>query len=113
MAVHITYFVHGTTTDNEKGISSGWHDIGLSELGVKQSKELPSQIGDKKFDVVFSSDLRRAYDSATLGFEGKTPIITDERPGECNYGVWNANESSVVEPMQEENITHPFPEGES
>ena len=31
MAVNITYFVHGTTTDNENGISSGWHDVDLSE----------------------------------------------------------------------------------
>jgi len=26
MPVLITYFVHGTTIDNEKKISSGWHD---------------------------------------------------------------------------------------
>lgn len=27
MAVKITYFVHGTTTDNEQEISSGWSDV--------------------------------------------------------------------------------------
>lgn len=37
MSIKITYFVHGTTTDNEKKISSGWADVGLSELGIKQS----------------------------------------------------------------------------
>lgn len=40
MSVKITYFVHGTTTDNEKRISEGWRDVDLSDLGVKQSKEL-------------------------------------------------------------------------
>ena len=25
MTVLIAYFVHGTTTDNEKGISTGWN----------------------------------------------------------------------------------------
>lgn len=75
MAVRITYFVHGTTTDNEKGISSGWSDVELSELGVKQSIELKDQVKDKHFDVVFCSDLKRA--------------------------------------LQEENITKPFPDGES
>ncbi len=40
MSTKITYFVHGTTTDNEKEISSGWFDIGLSDLGVKQSIDL-------------------------------------------------------------------------
>lgn len=35
MSTHITYFVHGTTTDNEQHISSGWKDVELSELGIK------------------------------------------------------------------------------
>ncbi len=83
MPVEITYFVHGTTTDNEKGISSGWHDVGLSELGVKQSKELKEQIEGKKFDVVFCSDLKRAVDSTKLAFEGVAPIIPDKRLREC------------------------------
>jgi alpha-ribazole phosphatase/probable phosphoglycerate mutase len=55
MSVKITYFVHGTTTDNEKEISSGWFDVGLSNLGVKQSVELKDKIKDKHFDVVFCS----------------------------------------------------------
>jgi broad specificity phosphatase PhoE len=37
MAIKITYFVQGTTTDNEQHISSGWKDVELSELGRKQS----------------------------------------------------------------------------
>ncbi len=53
MAVQITYFVHGTTIDNEKHISSGWKDVELSQLGVEQSLELQKQTTDKKFDVVF------------------------------------------------------------
>jgi len=36
--VKLTYFVHGTTLDNEKHISSGWHDVELSEKGIKQSE---------------------------------------------------------------------------
>ena len=42
--IKIAYFVHGTTTDNEKHLSSGWYDVGLSELGRKQSLELKEQI---------------------------------------------------------------------
>ena len=44
MAVDITYFVHGTTTDNEKDISSGWYDVELSKLGIKQSIDLKNLI---------------------------------------------------------------------
>ncbi len=56
----ITYFVHGTTTDNEKHVSSGWYDAALSELGIKQSSELREMTIDKIIDVVFCSDLKRA-----------------------------------------------------
>ncbi|EKD32737.1 MAG: hypothetical protein ACD_76C00156G0004 [uncultured bacterium] len=113
MAIKITYFVHGTTTDNEKEISSGWFDVGLSELGVKQSIDLKNKIKDKKFDVVFCSDLKRAVDSAKLMFDGVLPIIPDARLRECNYGKYNAQSSSIVEPMQEKAVIERFPDGES
>lgn len=113
MSTKITYFVHGTTTDNEKDISSGWYDVELSELGIKQSKELKDLIKDKQFDVVFCSDLKRAVDSAVLTFGESVEIIPDKRLRECNYGTYNAKPSEVVEPMQEQNINNPFPDGES
>jgi broad specificity phosphatase PhoE len=114
MAVKITYFVHGTTTDNEKEISSGHSDVPLSELGVKQSIALKEQTKGMKFDVVFCSDLQRAHKSALLAWEGQYEIIPDKRLRECDYGTLNAAPSSIVEPMQEgECIEKPFPGGES
>ena len=123
MSVKITYFVHGTTTDNEKDISSGWSDVELSELGKRQAKDLKEKIKDKqklgqaglgkKFDVVFCSDLKRAVDSANLAFGGTVAIIKDERLRECNYGDYNGKPEKVVEPLQEENIEKRFPNGES
>ncbi|MDP3794996.1 MAG: histidine phosphatase family protein [bacterium] len=114
MAIKITYFVHGTTTDNEQRISSGWNDVELSELGRKQSIELKEQTKDKKFDVILCSDLKRAYDSAKLAWEGLYQIIPDARLRECNYGKLNGASSDIVEPMQgDEAITKPFPDGES
>lgn len=111
--IKLTYFVHGTTIDNEKEISSGWFDAELSELGVKQSIILKDQIKDQKFDVVFCSDLKRAIDSAKLTFDGIAPIIVDERLRECNYGKYNAKSSTIVEPMQERCLTEKFLDGES
>jgi len=111
--VKITYFVHGTTTDNEKHISSGWYDVELSELGIKQSKDLAEQTKNKKFEVVFCSDLKRAVDSAKLTWEGVYPMIPDARLRECNYGDYNAKPSEIVEPIQEKMITERFPNGES
>jgi broad specificity phosphatase PhoE len=113
MAIKIIYFVHGTTADNEKEISSGWYDVGLSELGIQQSIDLWDQIKDKKIDIVFCSDLKRAVNSTELTFKDKVKIVIDERLRECNYGEYNAKPSRVVEPLQEKNIEERFPEGES
>lgn len=112
--IQITYFVHGTTLDNENHLSSGWNDVALSELGVKQALALKELTSGQKFDVVFCSDLKRAHDSAKLAWQGIYPIIPDARLRECNYGNLNGASSSIVESMQEDEcIEKPFPEGES
>ncbi len=114
MSVKITFFAHGTTTDNEQHISSGWKDVELSELGREQSIKLKEQTKDREFDVVFTSDQKRAIDSAKLAWEGIYEIIPDKRLRECNYGDLNGASSDIVEPMQEdEALTKPFPNGES
>lgn len=113
MSIRITYFVHGTTTDNLQEISSGWSDVELSDKGIQQSIDLRDQIKGKKFDAVFCSDLKRAAKSAELTFKDRAPIFQDKRLRECNYGKYNAQPSSVVEPLQEKYITEQFPDGES
>jgi len=113
MSIQITYFVHGTTKDNENNISSGWNNAVLSQKGIDQSIALKDQIGDDIFDAVFCSDLIRAVHSAELTFKGEVKIIQDKRLRECNYGIYNAQSSDVVEPMQEKHINERFPDGES
>jgi len=114
MSINITNFAHGADADEDKEISSGWSDVELSELGVKQATELRDKVKDKNFDVVFCSDLKRAVDTAKFAFGGRVPIITDARLRECNYGKLNGGPKKVVEPMCEsECIYERFPEGES
>src|SRR3989344_6065349 len=111
MVIKITYFVHGTTRDNQNEVSSGWHDAELSESGIEQSIQLKKLIKGKKFDAIFCSDLKRATHSAELTFGKK--IVQDKRLRECNYGEFNAKPSKIVEPMQEKCIKERFPNGES
>jgi len=111
--INITYFVHGTTVDNEQGVSSGWHDTELSELGKKQSHELKEKLKDRKFDVVYCSDLKRAVDSAEIVFGGKVKIIQDERLRECNYGDLTRAKSEKIDSLMLEHVDKPFPNGES
>jgi broad specificity phosphatase PhoE len=111
--VTITYFVHGTTTDNEQKLATGWLPGQLSELGIQQSKELGKQVADQHFDVIFCSDLKRAVDSAKLAFGDKYTIVTDDRLRECNYGDLNGGPQAVKDDMASDCIDHPFPNGES
>lgn len=111
MSIEVTYFVHGTTTDNLENKSTGWFPGKLSELGINQSKELRKSIDTKSFDVVFCSDLQRAVDSANLVFENDVEIIKDSRLRECNYGDLNGEDSKLV--IDENHIVEKFPNGES
>lgn len=108
----IYYFVHGTTTDNEKDIASGWRDVGLSKKGINQAKELGNIISHT-FDAVFCSDLKRAVDSAHLAFGSTHIIIQDKRLRECNYGDYNGKPSKEFKEKFNDFIEKPFPHGES
>ena len=109
--MEITYFVHSTTLDNETGIVTGWDDSKLSLKGKKQAEELRS-ILDSRFDIVLSSDLGRAVETASIAF---SPLLldTDWRLREVNYGTLNKKPSGIVKQNLAQYVASPFPEGES
>ncbi|USN53653.1 MAG: histidine phosphatase family protein [Candidatus Nomurabacteria bacterium] len=109
--LYITYFVHGTTTDNEHDLCMGWAPGQLSELGKRQAKDLGEQVDASQFAVMFCSDLQRAVDSAELGFGGMLKIIQDQRLRECNYGDLTQRSEDLVDYAK--HIAEPFPNGES
>jgi broad specificity phosphatase PhoE len=110
--VSITYFVHGTCVENERGIAIGWNPGHLSELGLRQSRELGGLVRGRRFDAVYSSDLKRAADTARIAFRG-FPVILDRRLRELNYGDLNGADRARVVPHLLEHVTEPFPGGES
>lgn len=111
MAVKVIYFVHGTTTDNSEHKSTGWIPGVLTEKGIQQSIDLKDQINMDEIDLVISSDLQRAIDSADYTFKGVKEILHDSRIRECNYGDLNGQDSSLV--VYEDHIDVAFPNGES
>ncbi len=113
VSVKITYFVHGTTTDNEQGIATGWNPGILSKIGKKQTLDLKQKIKKKKFDAIFCSDLKRAVDSAEILIKDKNKIIKDKRLRECNYGTLTGRKSEVVDALKIKHIKKSFPKGES
>ena len=110
MEIKITYFVHGTTTDNAIGKCSGWKQSELTELGRQREIKLGQIKKDTKFDVIFTSDLIRAIDSANLAFPN-VEHIQDKRLRECNYGDLDGEDKSLIK--YEEHVSTPFPNGES
>lgn len=112
--VEIIFESHSTTFDNENHVSSGWNDVGLSDLGNKQSIELGERYKDENFAAIFCSDLKRSYNTAEIAFAGRSfDIIKDVRLRECNYGDLTQHSSSEVDPEKPKRISVPFPSGES
>lgn len=104
--------MHGTTTDNEEDKATGWLPGELSALGREQAVNL-GKLVKTEFDVMISSDLKRAIDSAELGFAGKFPLEQDARLRECDYGSLNGESAEVVKANMERYVDLPFPDGES
>ena len=109
MKTKIVYYVHGTTYDNASKRCSGWKQVELNDLGKEQAVNLGKNT-PYKFDVLFTSDLKRAIDSATLAFPSFASI-QDERLRECNYGDYDGEDKKLV--VYEEHVDSPFPKGES
>lgn len=111
--ITIIFESHATTFDNENHLASGWNDVKLSPLGIKQAEDLRERRKDENFDAIFCSDLQRAYKTAELAFEDKFPVIRDKRLRECDYGDLTGHSESEVNPIKVQYITKPFPNGES
>ncbi|MBR2248805.1 MAG: histidine phosphatase family protein [Bacilli bacterium] len=105
----IIYYVHGTTYDNASKKCSGWKQVELNDLGKEQAVNLGKNT-PYKFDVLFTSDLKRAMDTAKLAFP-EFESIQDKRLRECNYGDYDGGDKNLV--IYEDHIDEPFPNGES
>ncbi len=113
MAVQLVYETHAISEDNERGIATGWLPGRLSEQG----RLLAGQLGERRRDdgiaCVFTSDLRRAVETAEIAFGGSgIEIRHDERLRECDYGELNGAPVEELEPRARF-VDEPFPGGES
>ena len=114
MAVEIIYETHQTSTDNEAGIATGWLPGELSALGRAQALELAERRRDDDLAAVFTSDLRRAVETAEIAFGGsEIPLIQDVRLRECNYGDLNGAPVERVAAERLNRVNSPFPNGQS
>ncbi len=85
----VTFVRHGQTDWNVEDRIQGHSDIPLNECGRSQAKELAEELKDCHFDLVYSSDLSRAHETARIIVEGRgLSVQTDQRLRERDCGVW-------------------------
>jgi uncharacterized phosphatase len=85
---------HGETQWNEEGRLQGRNGLPLNAAGIDQAGNIRDQIGNVKFDLVFSSPQQRAIETAEIA-TGVTPIL-DERLNVFDLGEADGLKKSEV-----------------
>ena len=113
MAVEIVFETHSWSEDNDRGVATGWGGCGLSSRGEALARELGSRRRDDRIDTVFTSDLRRAVQTAEIAFNGTDLwILKDWRLRECDYGDLTGRPSAEVHAAVT-TLDDRYPNGES
>ncbi len=97
---HFYFFRHGQTIENCNGTKySKKDDSHLTKDGIKQSKELAEYLSDKKLDIIYSSPLNRALETAEIVTQkyNNLSIITNELLGESIFGFRTDNDIKTQE----------------
>jgi len=114
MGTQIIFETHSISEDNERGIASGWYHSKLSEQGRLLAKELGMRRGYDGIQTVFTSDLRRAIETAEIAFgDMSVPILHDWRLRECDYGEQNGSSTAEIHRARSHHLDQPYPGGES
>jgi broad specificity phosphatase PhoE len=79
---------HAESTWNRAKKIQGQRDPQLSAYGKKEARLLAKRFKDLTFDAVYTSPLKRAYQTAEIVVGKKTPIIREEGLNEICLGEW-------------------------
>jgi 2,3-bisphosphoglycerate-dependent phosphoglycerate mutase len=114
MAVEIVFETHSLSTDNDRGVATGWLPGRLSKHGRALARELGERRRADTLAAVFTSDLRRVTETAELAFAGSgLPVLADWRLRECDFGQLNGASAALVHAARLRHLTDPYPDGES
>ncbi|HUZ82945.1 MAG TPA: histidine phosphatase family protein [Gaiellaceae bacterium] len=96
---------HGETDWNREGRWQGWADPPLNETGRAQARELAEQLRSTPFDAVYSSDLARAHETATIvAAPHGISVVADPGLREIDVGSWSG--------LTRAELAERFPDGE-
>lgn len=92
MSQKIYLFRHTESIDNANLVFSGRRDFGLSETGIRNAHLLKEELKDVKFEVAYTSPLKRCKDSINIvldEYHPETNLIEDSRLVERSYGMFH------------------------
>ena len=113
---------HGQTIWNVEKIYRGRTDISLDELGIKQAELLAKYLSNWELQLIYSSPLRRALDTAnTVARYHKMAVRVADGLTDFDYGEWQSLPEQEVKrrypALHEEWLNNPhkvqMPDGES
>lgn len=108
----ILFIRHGQTNLNNPKRMQGISNSELNEVGKEQAKEAKKELDNKNIDLIISSPLIRAIQTAEIINKDKNAqMIIDERICEINFGDIEGNLYS--DDYLNMNITTKFNNGES
>jgi len=81
---------HGQSKYNEQNRFTGWKDVPLSKLGVEEAENAAKKLVGFKFDIAYTSVLKRAIKTLEIIMKGilhpNTPVRKDKALNERDYG---------------------------
>ncbi len=83
--MHIILCRHGETEWALQGKHTSFSDISLTKKGEAQARHLGETLKHFTYDLVYSSPLKRAFETCTLAHPSK-PVILEPLAVEWNYG---------------------------
>ena len=118
----LTLVRHGKTDWNESGRCQGVSDVPLNSRGVEQAERLAASLGDERIDRIYSSDLRRARQTAEkIAARHSIEVNVREELREMDQGMFEGLEfsrirekhSDILRRWREEPETLRIPGGET
>lgn len=93
---------HGEILSNVKGVYSGSSEETLTSRGIKQARQTGRILADQNIEIIYSSPMRRAVQTAEIiaGY-CRSPIFLESGFSEIRMGPW--------EGKQEEKVAIEFP----
>ena len=99
MKCKLFVFRHAETTDNNRGLFSGWRDSKITPRGLIQAQEIAKQLSRCRIDYAFTSHLKRARHTLKIVLEAHAPIpvFVDDRLIERSYGRFQGRSKRRIE----------------